>query len=276
MTNQEFLSTFQKHLLIAAPKRVELLAEVKSHLEERSSENIGDPKKLATDLNRIHIGPIHSFRQLLLLRLVTFAVFEFGWLALYLHSAAGISSPGQPWWSHVLTISAQFVPVVVFIYGAYIIAHLHRRWVEILAWGGTFALGGTLIQLWEEASGYLLSVDAAGNQNSLMSAGGQFLTMWLVFGTIALGLMVALEGKNILWPKHRILATVAVFLLMGIASYFVIPLTWQVISGFHYTEAMVPVDVWIFNNQHYLAFGVGIFGGALEWFRHSRMRDAKK
>jgi len=59
MTKQEFLSVFEKKLDVAEPMRSDIIAEITSHLEESSDTDdcdLGDPSKLAQQLNRVHIG----------------------------------------------------------------------------------------------------------------------------------------------------------------------------------------------------------------------------
>lgn len=59
MTRQEFLSIFEKKLDVAEPMRSDIIAEITSHLEESTDAgdcDLGDPLKLANELNRVHIG----------------------------------------------------------------------------------------------------------------------------------------------------------------------------------------------------------------------------
>lgn len=60
MTSSEFLSIFEKHLLVGEPKRVEIIAELKTHISEGGIEQMGDPKSLARAYNITHLGSWRS------------------------------------------------------------------------------------------------------------------------------------------------------------------------------------------------------------------------
>lgn len=275
MTNEQFLITFERHLNVGGPQREEIIAELNSHLKEQSPEKLGDPKELARKSNRVHIGWLSSFSQLLVIRLLSFVLFEFGWIVFYIKNYVGPSVISQPSWVLPMTVIAQLVPILLFIYGSYIIAHLRHRWVHILLWSGSFSLGWTLVYLWQISAGYVLFSDSNSFQNVFMILLGQFLLMWLVYVTIAIGIMFVTEGKNILWPHHRLFASIVAFVTIGFSTYFIIPLLWHVITDTHYTESMVVWDEWIFKSQYYIASIIGLIGAVTEWIRHTRIAQSK-
>jgi hypothetical protein len=267
MTNNQFLTAFQHHLNVGGPQRDEIIAEMKSHLEEEGTKKLGDPKMLAQKSNRVHLGFFSSFKMLLWLRMTVFLVFESGWLLVSLQYFS--SSPAREWWwVYSVNIITQLFPALVFIYGSYLIGHFRRRWLTLATWVATFAAGATLMSILQEKIGYVL-VASGGERSPLMEYLGQLSTLYIVFGAIALGIMVATEGKNMLWPKHIIASTIGAFIIITIATYFALPLVWNVITGYRYTEFMSTVDVWIFEHQHYLAVSFGLIGASLEWLRHS-------
>ncbi len=271
MTNEQFLTTFQHHLNVGGPQRDEIIAEITNHLEEESPEKLGDPKKLASKSNRVHLGFISSFKMLLWLRLAVFLVFECGWLLVSLQYLSSTPARGW-WWVYSVNIITQLFPALVFIYGSYLIGHFRRRWLALGAWVATFAAGATLMSFIQEKIGYVLAVSGV-ERSPLMEYLGQLTTLYVVFGAIALGIMVATEGKNMLWPKHIIASTIGAFIIITIATYFALPLVWNVITGYRYTEYMSTVDVWIFEHQHYLAVTFGLVGASLEWLRHSHHKQ---
>lgn len=87
MRTAEYLETFEKHLRVGEPKRSELLAEIRSHLNELGQnddveQTLGDPKKLSCKLNRTHIGFWYSeFHFYIVIVGVSFA-FLFGHLGI--------------------------------------------------------------------------------------------------------------------------------------------------------------------------------------------------
>lgn len=71
MTRGAFFAQFERHLLVGKPKREEIIAELQSHLAELSksadpSVAIGDPKQLAREYNRTHLGFFSTWLRLLL------------------------------------------------------------------------------------------------------------------------------------------------------------------------------------------------------------------
>lgn len=61
MTKTGYITDFERHLRVAEPKRNEILAELKTHLEEAENPKIlGNPKRLARSYNRTHIGLLFS------------------------------------------------------------------------------------------------------------------------------------------------------------------------------------------------------------------------
>lgn len=54
MDQADYLAAFEKHLLVSSPKREEILAELSTHLGEKG--NLGNPRQLAEEENRAHIG----------------------------------------------------------------------------------------------------------------------------------------------------------------------------------------------------------------------------
>jgi len=271
MTNEQFLTTFQTHLNVGGPERDEIIAEMKSHLEEEMAEKLGDPKQLAEKSNRVHLGLFSSMRKLLWLRLGTFLIFEIGWTWLSIETYAG-SVSRQAAWIYVMNIIALLIPVVVFMYGSYSIGHMRRRWLNIGIWASTFAISGVIVSVLQQALGYLI-VASTNNRPIWNEYISQTASLFIVYGTVALGIMIATEGKNMLWPKHQILATTTTFLIIGIASYFALPLTWNAITNFHNSESMATFGEWLFRNQQYLALVLALGGAGVEWGRHQGIKQ---
>lgn len=84
MTHQEFLSLFTKHLYVGGAKRVELIDELRTHLEElhtneSAEEKIGNPRQLARRYNREHLGLLGSVGFMYSLPIIA-ALLAMSWL----------------------------------------------------------------------------------------------------------------------------------------------------------------------------------------------------
>ncbi len=67
MTKDTFFKNFEHHLLVGSPKREEILAELKTHMGELESDDsavLGNPKVLAWQYNRTHIGFLGSHAKM--------------------------------------------------------------------------------------------------------------------------------------------------------------------------------------------------------------------
>lgn len=77
MTREYFITEFERHLRVAEPKWGEIIAELKTHIDELPDDNqpaiaLGDPKQLAARYNRTHVGWLTEFRMALLIIVATF------------------------------------------------------------------------------------------------------------------------------------------------------------------------------------------------------------
>jgi hypothetical protein len=262
MTNEQFLTTFQHHLNVGGQQREEIIAEVKSHLEEEGPEKIGDPKLLAQKSNRVHLGFFSSFAKLLWLRLITFLIFEFIYFIFYLLT----KSQSLFYWLDRGTYIFEFLPSVIFLFGCLMLRHMHRRWIYTIVWAATFAAGICILGAIGSVNGYY-GTGIAKIDIHLFDF-GQLFSLWLTFAVIALAIVVATEGKNIIWPRHTIAGTIAAFMIMFFASYFALPIIANTATNYHYTESTASFSMWIFEHQHYLAFFLALLGGTMEYIRH--------
>ena len=93
VTKAEYLAQFERHLRVGAPKRPEIVAEVKSHFEENGqASTFGNPKRLADRFNRIHLGFFYNFRRLIAVPIIAWFAYMFGF-GLASHASWGIVFP---------------------------------------------------------------------------------------------------------------------------------------------------------------------------------------
>ncbi len=65
MNQAEFLSIFEKYLIVGQPRRSEILAELKNHIDELGETGgierlLGEPSRLAERYNRTHVGVLST------------------------------------------------------------------------------------------------------------------------------------------------------------------------------------------------------------------------
>lgn len=65
--HKSFLISFSRRLLVGPPKREEILAELKTHLDDLGANDpttLGDPKALARQYNETHVGLLGSYPRM--------------------------------------------------------------------------------------------------------------------------------------------------------------------------------------------------------------------
>jgi hypothetical protein len=94
MTQQEFLTTFTKHLYVGGAKRVELIHELQTHLDELESNespetHLGNPRNLARTYNHEHLGLLSSIGFMYSMPSIV-ALLAMSWLAVQNDMVVGV------------------------------------------------------------------------------------------------------------------------------------------------------------------------------------------
>lgn len=212
MTKEVFFKEFERHLLVGSPKREEILAELKTHMDELravDAAELGNPKSLARQYNRTHVGLLGSRIRMfgfvtltgLLLGLLDFANW-IGWKVFWRPDMSSLSSLR----GHVpvlfLTLSdqkmwLQFVfPLITAFFLGWTLTRVHRsgRLYFFLTATGLFAgtLFGSITSLYQGPSW--------DNPATGLSVIGQ--SAWIASVTSLFWLLAAAFG-SILAPLHE-------------------------------------------------------------------------
>lgn len=147
MTSSEFLTTFQRYLIVRSPKREEVITEVHAHLAERAE--LGDPQQQARAFNQVYFGRYGTF-EWLLLRAMIFPVVD--WIVQD-SLTSQIIERGRTGWVYLLLTLSFFVhllSLVNILTSAHALAHMHRRWVKAGWWGLTVLFTSVVLVLYTQ------------------------------------------------------------------------------------------------------------------------------
>lgn len=92
-----FFAAFEHHLLVAEPKRSEIIRELRQHGEQQ----LGNPKRLAQEYNRTHIGFFYSPKRVFFVSLVFNCIFGTAAVA---DRKVDIGDPMRMVWSTIIGI----------------------------------------------------------------------------------------------------------------------------------------------------------------------------
>lgn len=277
MEKQTFLKQFSQQLHVGSPKREEILTESRHHLDQRKfsdiEQELGQPKKLARQYNRTHLGYFSSFSRLALIRILCFLLLELGWPLISLSQYAGSATASWPVYVKPMNILAQVLPMFLFFYGSYRIGQMRSRWVYGIIWAISFPFAATFILLLNQTIGYSIYINLNGDPIGWLYHLTYFFTLALVHVPVALGIIVAASGRYMVFPRHRLFDLLFVFLAMGAATYFFVPIIWNMITANFYTSSMQHVDEWLYHHALSMSFAGGLIGALGEWVRQRKSRN---
>lgn len=265
MTTQQFLEVFQRHLTVGGPKREEIIREVTSHLQEQSADKLGDPVALAKKLNRVHVGFLSSLRSLAVVATATTVLFDV--ILPYVGIVYQYDRISVPWLFQMSWLIIPFISPVVFIYGTHMISRMKNRWASVAIVAAIFAAGFMIHQELMQATGYLLIVSANGSQSVWAIHIQPVVSFFITYAALGYGVMVGTAGRQLIVARHHIIDLILAFILESVAAYFLLPMIWNAITSFHYTEAMYEWSVPVFEHLMLVSIGVGLLGAAIEWYR---------
>ncbi len=133
MTKQEFLTTFEKHLLVGEPKRSEIITELQKHAEVDGYTVLGKPATLAAKYNRVYLGLFHSLPLLFGIPIASWIFFEYiVWRPIYFlvhisHQAFRIAASLESILSHLA------LPIIVLL-SAHALSQIHQPRKRMLQW----------------------------------------------------------------------------------------------------------------------------------------------
>ncbi|MFA5051436.1 MAG: hypothetical protein WC544_00035 [Patescibacteria group bacterium] len=273
MTDEQFVKDFQLYLEVGGPLRQEIVREVTSHLQEQSADQLGNPSVMAKKMNRVHLGLFASFQSLAITAAITTVLFD------VVVPYVGLIYHGSPVWKNVSWISSvlwQFIPFIsplLFIYGAHAISRMRNRWVYTVAFAAIFTAGFAIQQELMQAAGYLSVFYVGGSQNAWHIHIQPVVTFFISYAVIGYGMLAISAGRQHIVTRHHIIDVLLAGILEGAAAYYIVPMVWNAITSFHYTEAMYRWSVAVYENLFIICVGIGLLGAGVEWYR---IRATKK
>ncbi len=267
MTNEQFIQTFERHLGVGGLKRKEIIGEVTSHLQEQSVDAFGDPIVLARKMNRVHLGIFSSFWSLVMTAAGVTALFDI------IIPYVGFVYHGSPVWKDVSWISSvlwqciPFISPLLFIYGAHTISRMRNRWVYVALLTAIFTAGYTIQQELMQAMGYLLIQSVDGSESFWAVHVQPMVSFLITYGIIGYGMMVVSSGRQFIISRHQSIDIGLAFVLESAAAYYILPMAWNAMTSFHYTEVMYEWSVPVFENLVLVSVAIGLLGALAEWIR---------
>ncbi len=270
MTNEQFTGDFRHHLTVGGPKREAIIAEMASHVAQQSPDQLGDPAQLAKKLNRVHLGLFASFRTLAIVAVATTLFFDV--LLPYLgvrSSANGTDSPLL----NALWMIVPFISPILFIYGTHVVSRMRYRWIYAGVLAIIFSAGFAIQQELMQATGYLLVASADGSTSVWTIHIQPILDFLGTYAVIGYGVMVVTAGRQLIVSQHPVIDLALAFLIAAAAARFALPMVWNAITTFHYTEAMASWSASAFGYLTAASLGIGLLNAGAEWLR---MRTVRK
>lgn len=270
MTTEQFLNAFRHSLTVGGQKREEIIAEVSSHLQEQSADKLGDPVRLAQRTNRVHVGFFASFQSLVIAAAITTLLFDVlipyvG--ARYDAKTAGVS-PLEFLWLLVPLVSP-----ILFIYGAHAISRMQHRWIYAAVYAAVFTAGFALQQEIMQATGFLFVSTVSGSSSVWSIHIQPVVNFFFPYAVIGYAVMVITAGRQFIVSRHQLIDIVLAFLLGSAGAYYILPMMWNSITSFHYTENMSDWASAAFTYLSVASICIGVLCAVIEWFR---IRSVKK
>lgn len=238
MTKDQFFTIFGRHLRVAEPKRQELISEVETHFAEQGLE-LGQPKHMASDLNRVHVGygshewaPFLLFIGWAILSLLLNRWLDTMGVSIYSLNGSGVHTA---LWS-LNNVFAFLGPVGIAVFTGIRMSQIHRPWRYLRNTLLGVSLASCLI--------FLRGVsNDAGNDPTWVLLLGALLVTTFVTGAFTIGSMIAMIlalPRQPLAPKRQ---------GFGVIFELILALGLFVIGFFgimFFSEAIFqPYDMWL-------------------------------
>lgn len=263
MTRDEFLTQFEKHLLVGEPKRSELIAEITHHLTDDPTSQTSDPVALAKKLNRTHLGIFSSWSRLVWLALIMAALFETAYLILIY----GETRTKTVWpfaFATVIGFIISYLPIVAMIIAGHAISSMHHRWRLTGKW--VLLISALLIafELSQYFSGQSLFIpERSALVQSFMLIGESFaivimITLFVVWLSI---------GHRTFIPRYRILDLIITFAILAVGTDIALVTVTDILTGFLRNTSTTNVQLWVVGHQWTAALFGGVLGTLIEAYR---------
>lgn len=224
MTNHNFLSDFEHHLLVGEPKRGEILAELKTHLDDLNGADpltLGSPKCLAQAESRIYLrflcSPLLLFAMPVLMLIILTALKVFASVET---SAQLFDGPGTEPLNNILFFVSWMLPCTVTALVGWTIARMHHPAQWALCLLILTLITGTVL-------GVLYNYTNLDDWEAPQTLGGMFglsfitaffQTLW--FGAIGSGIIILAAPRQNGTPRFiraqtELQLLVAVFGILG-------------------------------------------------------------
>lgn len=227
MTREGFLTIFEKRLDVAKPRRSEIVAETTAHPAE--GKNLGDPKRMARQFNRVYFGRFGTF-EWLIARAMLLPLAD--WF---------ITDLINPRWKHdghygvmytVLTLAfvAHTAAIANAIISAHTLAHMHRRWAKAAWWSIAVVVTSIILMTYMQ----LLHP----SRPSFFAEGLKYFA-WNV-GSLSIQNLIFVLAFFVTWPRRRTtwsekLGLSAAIALIGFGLWYAISFLFPGLFTYLYT-----------------------------------------